>query len=62
MSQPFHVAEGFTGQAGIYVPLEKTVDSVEAILSGECDQIPEQYFLMSGTIDDVLKKYKLDQG
>ncbi len=58
MSQPFHVAESFTGQAGIYVPLEKTVDSVEAILSGECDKIPEQYFLMSGTIDDVFKKYK----
>lgn len=57
MSQPFHVAESFTGQAGIYVPLEKTVDSVESILSGECDHIPEQYFLMSGTIDDVFKKY-----
>lgn len=58
MSQPFHVAESFTGQAGIYVPLERTVDSVETILSGECDKIPEQYFLMSGTIDDVFKKYK----
>ena len=57
MSQPFHVAESFTGQAGIYVPLEKTVDSVESILSGECDHIPEQHFLMSGTIDDVFKKY-----
>lgn len=60
MSQPFHVAESFTGQAGIYVPLEKTVDSVERILSGECDGIPEQCFLMSGTIDDVFKKYKGD--
>ena len=58
MSQPFHVAESFTGQQGIYVPLEKTVDSVEKILSGECDSIPEQYFLMSGTIDDVFEKYK----
>ncbi len=58
MSQPFHVAESFTGQQGIYVPLEKTVDSVERILSGECDNIPEQYFLMSGTIDDVFAKYK----
>ena len=58
MSQPFHVAESFTGQQGIYVPLEKTVDSVERILSGECDNIPEQYFLMSGTIDDVFEKYK----
>ena len=58
MSQPFHVAESFTGQAGVYVPLEKTVDSVERILSGECDGIPEQFFLMSGTIDDVFDKYK----
>ena len=62
MSQPFHVAESFTGQQGIYVPLEKTVDSVERILSGECDNIPEQYFLMSGTIDDVFAKYKKENG
>jgi F-type H+-transporting ATPase subunit beta len=62
MSQPFHVAESFTGQQGIYVPLEKTVDSVERILSGECDNIPEQYFLMSGTIDDVFAKYKKEHG
>ena len=62
MSQPFHVAESFTGQQGIYVPLEKTVDSVEKILSGECDNIPEQYFLMSGTVDDVFEKYKKEHG
>ena len=62
MSQPFHVAESFTGQKGVYVPLEKTVDSVERILSGECDSIPEQYFLMSGTIDDVFAKYKKEHG
>ncbi len=62
MSQPFHVAEGFTGQAGIYVPLEKTVDSVESILSGELDTVPEQYFLMSGTTDDVYSAYKKDNG
>ena len=61
MSQPFHVAESFTGQAGIFVPLEKTVDSVETILSGDCDDIPEQCFLMSGTIDDVFRKYKGDK-
>ena len=58
MSQPFHVAESFTGQAGVYVPLEKTVESIEKILGGECDNIPEQFFLMSGTIDDVFAKYK----
>ncbi len=62
MSQPFHVAEGFTGQAGIYVPLEKTVDSVESILSGELDKIPEQYFLMSGTSDDVYSAFKKENG
>ncbi len=58
MSQPFHVAENFTGQAGAFVPREKTVESVEAILAGDCDHIPEQYFLMSGTVEDVFKKYK----
>ncbi len=58
LSQPFHVAESFTGQAGIYVPLEKTVDAMERILGGECDNIPEQFFLMSGTIDDVFARFK----
>ncbi|MDD6012093.1 MAG: F0F1 ATP synthase subunit beta [Oscillospiraceae bacterium] len=58
MSQPFHVAESFTGHPGAYVPLEKTIDSVEVILSGDCDNIPEKYFLLSGTIDDVFRKYK----
>lgn len=62
MSQPFHVAESFTGQAGIYVPLEKTIDSVESILSGELDIVPEQYFLMSGTADDVFDAYKKENG
>ncbi len=62
MSQPFHVAESFTGQAGIYVPLEKTVDSVEKILSGELDKIPEHHFLMSGTADDVYAAYKRENG
>ena len=62
MSQPFHVAESFTGQAGIYVPLEKTVDSVEKILSGELDMIPEHHFLMSGTADDVYAAYKRENG
>ena len=61
LSQPFHVAESFTGIKGVYVPLEKTIDGMESILSGECDDIPEQYFLMSGTIDDVFKSYKEEQ-
>jgi len=61
MSQPFHVAEGFTGYKGAYVPLEKTIAGMEAILAGECDHIPEQYFLMCGGIDDVYAKYQADQ-
>ena len=58
MSQPFHVAESFTGIKGAYVPLEKTINGMESILSGECDNIPEQCFLMSADLDDVFKKYK----
>lgn len=58
MSQPFHVAEGFTGIKGAFVPIEKTVDGFEAILSGGCDAYPEQAFLMAGTIDDVCAKAK----
>ena len=57
-SQPFHVAESFTSYKGVYVPLEKTIESVEKILGGECDSIPEQHFLMCGTIDDVYNNYK----
>ena len=56
MSQPFHVAENFTGVSGKYVPLEETIRGFEAILGGECDDIPEQAFLMCGTIDEVLAK------
>ena len=58
MSQPFHVAESFTGAKGAYVPLEKTVSGMEAILGGECDGIAEPHFLMCGTIDDVYRKAK----
>jgi len=60
LSQPFHVAESFTGYKGVYVPLEKTISGIEEILSGKCDEIPEQYFLMCGTIDDVYEK--VEQG
>ena len=58
LSQPFHVAENFTCMAGKYVPLEETIRGFEIILGGECDNIPEQAFLMCGTIDDVLAKGK----
>ena len=56
LSQPFHVAESFTGSKGVYVPLDKNIEGVEEILSGKCDDIPEQYFLMCGTIDEVYAK------
>ena len=58
LSQPFHVAENFTGLAGKYVKLEDTIRGFEIILGGECDDIPEQAFLMCGSIEDVLAKRK----
>ena len=58
MSQPFHVAESFTSYKGVFVPVEKTLEGMECILGGECDNIPEQDFLMCGTIDDVFAKSK----
>ena len=56
LSQPFHVAENFTGMQGKYVPLSETIKGFQAILAGDCDDLPEQAFLMAGTIDEVLKK------
>ena len=61
-SQPFHVAEKFSGYKGVYVPLSKTIEGVEMILSGELDDIPEQYFLMCGAIDEVIKNYNDEHG
>ena len=58
LSQPFHVAENFTGMEGRYVPLRETIKGFQAILGGEADKIPEQAFLMCGTIDEVLNKSK----
>ncbi len=56
MSQPFHVAESFTGLQGKFVRIEDTIKGFEAILGGDCDDLPEQSFLMAGTIDDVYAK------
>ncbi len=56
LSQPFHVAENFTGTKGAYVKLEDTIRGFQAILGGDCDDLPEQAFLMCGTIDEVLAK------
>jgi F-type H+/Na+-transporting ATPase subunit beta len=57
-SQPFHVAEQFTGTAGKYVALADTVKGFKEIIDGNCDDIPEQAFFMVGTIDDVRDKAK----
>lgn len=58
LSQPFFVAEQFTGIPGQYVPLEKTIEGFQAILGGDMDQYPENAFFNCGTIDDVVKKAK----
>ncbi len=57
-SQPFSVAEQFTGTPGQYVPLEETIRSFREILDGKHDEVPEQAFFMCGGIEDVLKKAK----
>jgi F-type H+-transporting ATPase subunit beta len=54
LSQPFHVAEQFTGTAGAYVPIAETIRGFKEILEGQHDEIPESAFLLKGTIDDVL--------
>ncbi|MDY6276565.1 MAG: F0F1 ATP synthase subunit beta [Bacilli bacterium] len=58
LSQPFHVAEGFSGFKGIYVPVKDTVESFRAILDGKYDSYPESAFLYVGTIKDVEAKAK----
>ena len=58
LSQPFSVAEQFTGMQGKYVPLKETVRSFKEILEGRHDDIPESMFLMAGTIDEVVEKYE----
>lgn len=57
-SQPFHVAEKFSGLKGIYIPIDQTINSFKEILDGKCDDIPEQAFLYVSTIDQVLEKAK----
>lgn len=58
LSQPFHVAEMFTGLKGVYVPVAETVKGFKAILDGEVDDVPEAAFFNAGTIEDVLEKAK----
>ena len=58
LSQPFHVAEQFTGMKGLYVPIKETVRGFKEILEGHHDNLPEQAFLYVGTIDEAIEKAK----
>lgn len=62
LSQPFHVAEQFTGLPGKYVKLEDTIRSFEELLSGKYDKYPEGAFYMCGAIEDVIEKAKAMEG
>ncbi|HZB96428.1 MAG TPA: F0F1 ATP synthase subunit beta [Herpetosiphonaceae bacterium] len=61
-SQPFTVAQQFTGRAGQYVPIEETVRGFAMILAGELDQVPEQMFMYAGAIEQVLERYNQSRG
>ena len=56
LSQPFHVAENFTGIQGVYVPLKETIRGFKAIINGDMDEYPEAAFFNVGTVEDVKKK------
>jgi len=58
LSQPFHVAEQFTGTPGVYVPLKETIRGFKEILEGKHDEIPESAFLFAGSIDEVVDRAK----
>ena len=60
LSQPFNVAEQFTGTPGAYVPIAETIRSFQEILDGKHDDLPESAFLLKGTIDDVVEAAKGD--
>lgn len=62
LSQPFAVAEQFTGQPGRYVPLKETIEGFKEILSGKCDDMPEQAFYMVGNIEEAYEKAKTLKG
>ena len=61
LSQPFFVAENFTGVPGRYVPLKETVRGFQAIINGEMDEYPEWAFFNVGTLEDVIEKAKKGQ-
>lgn len=58
LSQPFHVAENFTGLPGVYVPIKESIRGFKAIVDGEVDDLPEMAFFNVGTIDDAIEKAK----
>jgi F-type H+-transporting ATPase subunit beta len=62
LSQPFSVAEAFTGRPGAYVPLQETIRSFKEIVAGKHDDIPEQAFFLAGGIDDVVARARKMRG
>jgi F-type H+-transporting ATPase subunit beta len=62
LSQPFHVAEQFTGTPGVFVPVEESIRGFKEILEGKHDDLPERAFFLKGTIDDVVKEARGDSG
>jgi F-type H+/Na+-transporting ATPase subunit beta len=61
LSQPFHVAEAFTGTPGVYVPVGESIRGFDEILEGKHDDVPESAFLLKGTIDDVIEAASKDR-
>lgn len=62
LSQPFRVAEQFTGSPGKYVPLKETIRSFKEIVEGKHDDLPEQAFYMVGSVDEAVEKAKVLRG
>jgi len=62
LSQPFHVAEQFTGTPGVYVPIEESIRGFDEILQGKHDDLPERAFFLKGTIDDVVRDARAESG
>jgi F-type H+-transporting ATPase subunit beta len=60
LSQPFHVAEQFTGTPGVYVPIAESIRGFREILEGKHDEVPERAFFMKGTIDAVVEEAKAE--
>ena len=62
LSQPFHVAEQFTGTPGVYVPIAESIRGFKEVLEGKHDDLPERAFFMKGTIDEVVRDARGDSG